>query len=124
MNNSISFMAPHKLPQTLIVLPNPALGNTMGTNNSVIVKEFMDGSIKTYVRRTNRQIFDFSFELTAEKDEELRRFVQAYVAEDWRFYHWDGTVWKVNLVTPQYKSTTVAINEYKASSLQLEGIQL
>lgn len=124
MLDSIAFMAPHNLPQTTIVLPNPTLGDTALYNNEIVVKEFMSGRIGTYIKRTDRTIFDFHFELTAEKDEELRRFILAYVAETWRFYHWDSTVWTVNLVSPDYESTTVAVDEYKESSLKLEGTQI
>lgn len=124
MNNSIAFMAPHNLPQTTIVLPNPKLSNdTLGVNE-VIVKPFIDGSFKTYKRTSSRKIFSMSFELTQDKDEELRRFVEAYTAHQWRFYHWDQTTWAVHLRAPSYSSVTSGIDEYKEASLEVEGFRL
>lgn len=124
MNNSTAFMAPHNLPQTTIVLPNPKLSNDVVGVNQVIVKPFTDGSIKTYKRTSNRRIFSLSFELTQAKDEELRRFVRAYSAVQWRFFHWDQTTWAVYLLKPEYRSVSTAIDEYKEASLELEGFRL
>lgn len=124
MNNSFALMAPHNLPQTTIVLPNPKISDDVASSNEVLVKQFLDGSLGTYVRRTGRRTFSFSFELTQEKDEELRRFIAAYVAEQWRMFHWDQTVWVVHLVRPEYDSTTVALGESKETSLILEGTRL
>jgi len=117
-------MAPHELPQTTIFLPTPKLADGKDATDELNLRESMNGTLWSYVKRVDRTRFSFSFELTQAKDEELRRFFEVYVARNLRMYHWDTSIWIVNFVSPQYPSTTSAIGEYKDCSLELEGRRL
>ncbi len=120
----LAIMAPHSLPQTTIILPLPKLNNQIISKDSVEVKEFMNGDLATYVKSTSRRQFSFSFELTQHKCEELRRFFEAYVAEQWRVYLWTNEVWVLTPTVPEFIPVTVAVAEYKEVSLELEGFRL
>lgn len=122
--SSLTLMAPHDLPQTSIVLPLPKLSDDVSATDSIQVKESMNNTVWTYVKRTDRRKFNFTFELTHEKEEEFRRFFEVYVAKNIRMFHWDGTLWIVNFASPIFDSTTVAVNEYKDLTIELEGSKL
>lgn len=121
---TLALMAPHELPQTTIILPPPKLADGLAATDVVNLRESMNGTLWSTVKRTNRKRFSFSFELTQEKDEELRRFFEVYVAENIRMYHWDGTLWRVNFVSSDYVSVTVGPNEAKEATIELEGVKL
>lgn len=124
MNNSIALMAPHELPGRTIILPNPKLSNDTALRNLVKVKEYLDGTLRSYVQTTNRRLFSMSFELTQDKEYELQEFFELYSAAAWRFFHWDETVWVVHSKDPTYAATSVGIGEYKEVTLELEGFRL
>lgn len=91
---SFFIAAPHKLPETQIELPSPELGDDRKIHGNLILKEALDGSFRTYVRRTTRKRYRFTFRLDYPKYHELKEFYKAYCAEQVRIIDHAERVYK------------------------------
>lgn len=95
MAKTVALMAPHELVETTIILPRPAFGDDINADLKVKYSQSMDGTVYSYVQKSNRFVFNHNYVMTREKAEELRRFFIAYSTVNIRMYNHDDTVWVV-----------------------------
>jgi hypothetical protein len=70
---------PYPLLATTILLPSPRMSNIEAIKSTVAIKRYMDGSIRTYIRRKpGRKRHLFEFLVTVDKAEQLEDFVKRY----------------------------------------------
>ena len=70
---------PYPQLATTILLPSPRMANVEAIKATVGVTRFMDGTVRTYIkRRQGRKRHLFEFLLSVDKVEELEDFVKRY----------------------------------------------
>lgn len=75
------------------VIPNPLFSNSDANQHQVIVKRAETGRVRTYVRRNNRRVLIWNFEMDREKALELRAFLKAYAADEILITDHNGEKW-------------------------------
>ena len=95
---SFYMMAPHNLPQTLMELPSPELGDDRKIHGELLLKESLAGGIRTYVRKTTRERMTFTFFLDYPKAMEVKAFFRVYMAETLRVIDHQERTYKATLI--------------------------
>lgn len=116
------------VPQRTIVLPAPEFGD--GENNEGIfsLRRAMDGTVRTYVKTTNRGKLSYRFTLSLDKSEELEDFIWRYNSDVMTLVNWKNEIWKVQLqknpieLTPERR--WINVKEAVTVDLDFEGIKL
>ena len=70
--------APHPGHKVTMVLPSPELGDSLSSQNQVLVKRSMLGRVITYVKSSNKSILVLPFKLTRMKALEVEAFFRVY----------------------------------------------
>ena len=102
---STFFAAPYPNIKVTSVLPDAELGDGRASESSIQIKRTRTGTVKTYVRSSNRQTLTLQFSLTRMKDLELIQFTQAFHTTDWRITLYDGSQWQAKLVGEPIRHT-------------------
>lgn len=95
---SFYMLAPHNLPQTQIQLPSPELGDGRKIFGELVVKEFMGGDIRTYVRSTAKEHRTYTFILDYPKALEIKEFFKAYMQTEIRVIDHKEKVYKGHFI--------------------------
>lgn len=76
--------APYPYVLGAIALPNPVLSNQEQLQDERDYRISMDKTVYSYVKRTPKRLYVYSFLLTRQKFDELEAFVHLYSAAQWR----------------------------------------
>ena len=117
-------MAPHELVETTLILPNPGLNDAMNMDLKVSYEQAIDGTIYSYVQKSNRFIFEHSYLIPKAKVEELRRFFKAYSVSNIRLYNYDDTIWVVNFQNKELNATTQFAGGIQLVTVEYVGKQV
>lgn len=70
---------PYPTLTTIVLLPSPRMSNVEAIKATVNVQRYMDGTVRTYIRRRpGRKRHLFEFLVTRDKAEEIEDFVKRY----------------------------------------------
>lgn len=115
------FQAPFDLIQTTTAVPNPVFDDTEALVNAVDMKRAMDGTVHTYVKRTNRSRLTYTFDLTRAKSLELIAFIKSYYTQRIRITNHKGEVWYAYIMTEPAELTSIRRGEHYSVTLQFDG---
>ena len=118
---SVILDAPHNIPQTRTILPNPELGDTQDLRDEVIYKESIDGTIYSHIKTNNRKRLIYDFDITRLKALEILEFFTAYNDEYIRLTNHDNEVWKVKLLNSTLDFLVATMSQDGNITLEFEG---
>lgn len=98
--------SPYPAPVTTIVLPRPELGDQESLTSQVNTKYSTNGTKYTYVKKSTRRRFLWSFVLTRPKALELRAFLRVYGGEQAKVTDHNDQVWVGNFINNPFEFTT------------------
>lgn len=76
--------APSDIPEIVVTLPSPNLGDVRRREDTVQLKQAMDGSYRTHIQRTGQVTLRWEFSLTRKKALEVLNFYEQYGHLKWR----------------------------------------
>ena len=120
----IVLQAPHSLIQTTTILPDPEWNDGEGIMSTVSVNSAEDGTLYTYVKRTDRRKLGYTFQLTRMKALELKAFIRAYAGEKIRLTNHKDEVWVVVLSDDNFDFAQVDRCNNMNITLQFEGVKI
>lgn len=127
---SFQLAAPVPGIQTISVLPSPAFNDREAGRRTVESQRAMDGTLRTYVKSSERQKLSYTFNLTRMKALELRAFIRSYYRATIQITNHKGDVWHVKFVSDPFEFETVSRaggqpgNERVSITLELEGTKV
>jgi hypothetical protein len=116
--------APHKLPETAIVLPNPAIGNEEKLQIELVLGDAEDSTQYSYIKRTPNKSLVYDFSLGRPKAKELKNFLLLYYTQEMRIIDHEDVTWKVFLMNDLAELTKIAGEEFVEVRLMFEGVKL
>lgn len=115
-------MAPHSLPETVIILPNPSMGNEENLQVKLVLGDAEDSTQYSYIKRTPNQKFIFDFYLSRSKAKELETFILTYYTKEMRLIDHNDVVWRVYNTNDLLELSRVAGEEFTEVRLTFEGV--
>jgi len=95
---------PYPQISTIILLPSPRMSNVEAIKATVDVQRYMDGTVRTYIRRRpGRKKHLFEFLVTIDKAEEIEGFVKRYPGRRIRAI-WRETILGFMILNPVEKA--------------------
>lgn len=127
----IQIYAPHPDAESILVLPNPELGDGERPESRIQIKQAMDGNLITHI--TQKQLtaitYTWDFVLTRKKALELWEFISLHTGKIWKIT-WPGrndliVVLKINpLQLDMIRRSVIADSvEAVAINLQFESVE-
>ena len=81
----ISIEAPYPDIASILVLPEPELGNAMATTSGVQVKRMMDGTLETYINKREQKSYRFTVVIPKVKAIQVLDFFSLYLGSKIRY---------------------------------------
>lgn len=116
--------APHRLPVTAIILPNPNMGNEENLQVELILGDAEDSTQYSYIKRTENIRLTYDLSLARPKMDELKNFLKLYHTFEMRLIDHHDVSWKVYMITELVELTRKSGQEYTDVRLQFEGVKL
>jgi len=107
-----------------VLLPAPELDDKENSVSEMSVKRAMDGTLRTYVRKSPSRLLSYTFDLTRAKGLELQAFLSAYNDNSIKLHNWKGEVWDTNLMTNPVNYTQNRKGPNVGVNLQFEGSKI
>ncbi len=116
-------------PQTVITLPPPEFGDSLGGTSKINIKRSMAGDRRVYKRRSPTSKLSYTFVITRLKAIELRSFILNNNSKQLRMINWKAETWIVKLTNNPFSFSEDArwdsIQGNKCSiTLEFEGVRL
>lgn len=108
-----------EVPEQLISLPNYRLTNSDAARHSVTVNKSRNGRVYTYVKSNTYRTYQWTFELTYTKAEELKSFIHSFADKIWTVRDKDGTV-----LTGTLKTNPVEFDHFARNPLCIEQVSV
>ncbi len=120
---TVILKAPAISPETVTILPNPELADVENSQKSLFIKRAMDGTKRTYVRRSPNRLLTYVFRLQRLKMLELEAFVRSYQSQGiWMTNH-KGEMWTVQFVSNPFEFGIDRRQNDGVITLNLEGFK-
>ena len=107
-----------------VLLPAPELDDKENSLSEMAVKRAMDGTIRTYVKKSPNRMLSYTFDLSRAKGLELQAFLTAYNGNSIRLQNWKAEVWETHLMTIPVNYTQNRKGPNVGVNLQFEGIKI
>lgn len=120
---TVILRAPALSPETTSVLPNPELADVENSQKSLFIKRAMDGTKRTYVRKSPNRLLTYTFRLQRPKLLELEAFIRAYHSQKILMTNHKGEVWNVFFTSNPFEFGIDRIDNDGVITLNLEGIK-
>lgn len=124
---SFILQAPFPGPVTVLLLPDPELGDEEGKDISVEFKQSMNGTLYTYVKISSRKRMTFNWsKIGRGKLIEVQEFFKNYAGEHALFTDFRGDIWDVIFntnpvdITMDTRSAPAGGTRFESGSLTLE----
>lgn len=116
------------VPSQTVVLPCPLFGDSQAYQGSLTLKRTMTGGTRTYVKQTQLQQLEYSFEIWTTKYLELRQFVLNHSSKQIRLDNWKGESWVVNIMNNPVEFAAEGRYQPKGEkytvTLQFKGVKI
>ncbi len=120
---TVIIKAPALSPETTTILPNPELADVENSQKSLFIKRAMDGTKRTYVRRSSNRLLTYTFRLQRLKMLELEAFVRVYHNQEiWMTNH-KGESWNVSFVSNPFEFGIDRKDNDGVITINLEGFK-
>ena len=120
---SVTIKAPAAAPETTTILPNPQLADVENSQKSLFIKRAMDGTKRTYIRKTPNRLLTYTFRLQRAKILELEEFVRSYHSQSILMENHKGESWTVVFVSNPFEFGIDRRGNDGVITLNLEGIK-
>ncbi len=120
---TVTMQAPANSPETTSIFPNPELADVENSQKGLFLKRAMDGTKRTYVRRTPNRLLTYTFRLQRAKMLELEEFVRAYHSQTILMLNHKGESWTVVFVSNPFEFGIDRRGNDGVITLNLEGIK-
>ena len=120
----IVLQAPHSLIQTTTILPDPEWNDGEGIMSTMSLNSAEDGTLYSYVKRTDRRKLGYTFQLSRAKALELKEFIIAYAGEKIRLTNHKDEVWVVVFADDNFDFAQVDRCNNMTITLQFEGVKI
>jgi hypothetical protein len=111
-----------------ITLPSAELRDSVANSDEVAIRRSMNGGTRTYVKRSDRQKFKYSFTVGKVKSRELRDFLLNYNSDIIQINNWKGEIWYAYLMNNPVELTATGryLNEDEKVeiTLEFEGVRI
>jgi hypothetical protein len=104
-----------------VLLPAPELDDKENSVSEMAVKRAMDGTVRTYVKKSPNRLLSYTFDLSREKGLELQAFLSTYNGNSIRLHNWKAEVWDTHLMTNPVNYTQNRKGPNVGVNLQFEG---
>jgi len=104
-----------------VLLPAPELDDKEHSVSEVAVKRAMDGTTRTYVKKSPNRLLSYTFDLSRAKGLELQSFLSTYNGNSIRLQNWKGEIWDTHLMTNPVNYTQNRKGPNVGVNLQFEG---
>ena len=120
---SVTIKAPANSPETTTILPNPELADVENSQKSLFFKKAMDGTKRTYVRKTSNRLLTYTFRLQRAKILELEEFFRSYHSQTILMDNHKGESWTVSFVSNPFEFGIDRRGNDGVITINLEGIK-
>ncbi len=120
---TVIFRAPAASPETTSILPNPQLADVENSQKQLFIKRAMDGTKRTYVRKTANRLLTYTFRLQRGKLLEVEEFVRAYHSQSILMTNHKGESWTVSFVSNPFEFGIDRRGNDGVITFNLEGIE-
>ena len=120
---SVILKAPAASPETTSILPNPELADVENSQKQLFIKRAMDGTKRTYVRRSPNRLLTYTFRLQRAKLLEVEEFVRSYHSQSILMINHKGENWTVSFVSNPFEFGIDRRGNDGVITFNLEGIQ-
>lgn len=126
----ITLRAPYPTLQTLIRLPNPAYSNVRQNDIEIKPRVSMNGTQRTYVKKSDVVKLTHRYELTREAALALREFIRVHFAHKILMLDHNAEQWVVDLANNPFEFTAARRamrsggRENMTIELQFEGLKV
>ncbi len=119
----VVLQAPANTPETTTILPSPELADVENSQKGLTIKRAMDGTKRTYVKRSANRLLTYTFRLQRLKMLELEEFVRAYHSQPIFMTNHKDEQWTVRFVSNPFEFGIDRRGNDGVITLNLEGIK-
>lgn len=120
---SVTLRAPAASPETTSILPNPQLADVENSQKQLFFKRAMDGTKRTYVRKTENRLLTYTFRLQRAKMLEVEEFVRSYHSQSILMTNHKGESWTVSFTSNPFEFGIDRRGNDGVVTFNLEGIK-
>lgn len=122
---ALILQAPYPALETSTYLPNPQLGDSVGSTNTLDFKRSMNGTKYVYVKsRDRRKKLLWSFLISQHKALELQAFFEAYNSSDIKVTDHIGKIYVGNFTSNPFEFEALRRSIASPGNFSLHQIQL